>query len=397
MASELLLSPGARLVHVGAHKTGTTAVQGAFSSAAGRLAEHGVSYFGPVPGRTYLKGALAVTGSKPQLGKPVPDLRHWTDLAAGLAAQGDRRVLVSSAFFGDGDAAAAARVVADLGPSPVHPVVTLRPLTRILPSQWQQYVQNGLRLSYEDWLDVTFNRPPGQGPTPNFWRRHRHDELVARWAEAAGPDHVIAIVVDDSDRLMLLRTFEELLGLPAGFLELDDSAENRSLTLGEAELIRLVNVEIDRRGWPEQIYSMFMKGGALKQLKAGYRPGPGEPRVSTPAWALKRAAEIDSEMAGRISDLGVRVVGGISSLAGSPDAAAPAADAPEAAPTVPAAAAAQAIIGAIAGSQVPGQLTVKKQPARVEDRPVRDVDARSLARVLAGRAKRRAARTLPRR
>lgn len=395
MENELLLSPGARLVHVGAHKTGTTAVQGAFSLAAGRLAEHGVSYFGPAPGRTYLKGALAVTGSKPQLGQPVPDLRHWTDLVADLAAQGDRRVLVSSAFFGDGDAAAAARVVADLSPSPVYPVVTLRPLAKVLPSQWQQYVQNGLRLSYEDWLDGTFNRPPGQGPRPTFWRRHRHDELVARWAEAAGPDHVIAIVVDESDRLMLLRTFEELLGLPAGFLELDDSAENRSLTLGEAELIRLVNEEIDRREWPEKIYSMFMKGGALKQLKVGYRPGPGEPRVSTPAWALKRAAEIDTEMAGRIADLGVRVVGSISSLA-APDAL-PAADAPEAAPAVPAAAAAQAIIGAIAGSQVPGQLTAQKQPPRVEDRPVRDVDARSLARVLAGRAKRRAARTLRRR
>jgi hypothetical protein len=267
---------------------------------------------------------------------------------------------------------------------------------RVLPSQWQQYVQNGLRLSYEDWLDVTFNRPPGQGPTPNFWRRHRHDELVARWAEAAGPDQVISIVVDDSDRLMLLRTFEGLLGLPAGFLELDDSAENRSLTLGEAELIRLVNAEIDRRGWPEQIYSMFMKGGALKQLKAGYRPGPGELRVSTPAWALKRAAEIDTEMAGRIADLGVRVVGDISSLSGVPDSAAPA-DELETVPTVPAAAAAAAIIGAIIGSQVPGQLTAKKQPARVEDRPVRDVDARTLARVLAGRANRRAARTLRRR
>ena len=153
-------------------------------------------------------------------------------------------------------------------------------------------------------------------------------------------------------------------------------------------------VEIDRRGWPEKIYSMFIKGGALKQLKTGYRPGPGEPRVSTPAWALKRAAEIDAEMAGRISDLGVRVVGGISALAGSPDAAEPAADAPEAVPAVPAAAAAQAIIGAIVGSQVPGQLTAPKQPAPVEDRPVRDVDARSLARVVADRAKRRAARTL---
>ncbi len=398
MANDLLLEPGARLVHVGAHKTGTTAVQGAFSLARGGLADHGVSYFGPTPGQTYLKGALAVSGAKPQQGQPVPDMRHWTGLAAEVAAQGDQRVLVSSAFFGDGDAAAAARVVEDLGGSRVHVVVTLRPLTKILPSQWQQYVQNGLRLTYEDWLDGTLNQPPDQAPTRTFWRRHQHDELVARWAEAAGPGHVTAVVVDEADRFMLLRTFEQMLGLPGGFLALDDSAENRSLTLGEAELVRLVNEEIKQREWPEKVYAMFMKAGVLRQLKAGYQPGPGEPRVTTPAWALKRAAEIDNEMAGRISALGVRVVGDISSLCGSPDDVAPtAAGTPAAVPMVPASAAAQAIVGAITGSKVPGQLAAETQQVRLEDRPVRDVDARSLTRVLVQRGKRRTARTLRRR
>jgi hypothetical protein len=398
MANELLLEPGARLVHVGAHKTGTTATQGAFSLAGDRLAEHGVSYFGPAPGQTYLEGALAVSGAKPQQGMPVPDMCHWTGLAAEVAAQGDHRVLVSSAFFGDGDAAAAARVVEDLGGSRVHVVVTLRPLTRVLPSQWQQYVQNGLRLPYEDWLDGILNRPPDQAPTRTFWRRHQHDELVARWAEAAGAGNVIAVVVDEGDRFMLLRTFEQMLGLPGGFLVLDDAAENRSLTLGEVELVRLLNEEIKRREWPETIYAMFMKAGVLRQLKAGYQPGPGEPRVTTPAWALKRAAEIDTEIAGRISALGVRVVGDVSSLCGPPDAGAQTgADAPVTAPVVPAAAAAQAIVGAIAGSKVPGRLAAETQPARLEDRPVRDVDARSLARVLAQRGQRRAARALRRR
>jgi hypothetical protein len=191
-----------------------------------------------------------------------------------------------------------------------------------------------------------------------------------------------------------------MLGLPGGFLVLDDSAENRSLTLGEAELVRLLNEEIKQREWPEKVYAMFMKAGVLRQLKAGYQPGPDEPRVTTPPWALKRAAEIDAEIAGRIAALGVRVVGDLSSsLRGSPDDAAQAsAGAAADAPMVPAAAAAQAIVGAIAGSRVPARLAEEEragpQTVRLEDRPVRDVDAMSLARVLVGRGRRRAASTL---
>jgi hypothetical protein len=407
MATDLLLSPGARLVHVGAHKTGTTAVQGAFSQASDRLAEHGVSYFGPIPGKTYLEGALAISGRKSQLGKAVPSMERWTALTADVAAEGERRVLVSSAFFGDGDEGVAARVVEGFGGSRVYPVITLRPLTKVMPSQWQQYVQNGLRMPYADWLDGELNKPREEAPTPTFWRRHRHDELVARWAAAAGAGNVIAVVVDDSDRFMLLRTFEEMLGLPSGFLELDQSAENRSLTLGEVELIRLINEEFTRRNWPEKVYASLMKGGVLRQLKVGHQPGPEETRVTTPAWALKRAAEIDTEIAANIAALGVRVVGDISSLSGQPaDAARMGADSPQAAPMVPPAAAAQAVLGAMIGSKVPEQViaakavkkpakkaVVKKKPVRLEDMVVRDLDYKTLVRVLVARAKRRARRT----
>src|SRR5256885_691903 len=39
---DLTLAAGARLLHIGPHKTGTTAIQGAFYLARGRLAAHGV-------------------------------------------------------------------------------------------------------------------------------------------------------------------------------------------------------------------------------------------------------------------------------------------------------------------------------------------------------------------
>jgi hypothetical protein len=395
---DLQLAAGTRLIHVGAHKTGTTAVQGAFHLARERLPEHGVSYFGPAPGATYLEGALAVTGRKAQLGKAVPDMRHWTALTADVAAQGDHRVLVSSAFFGDGDDEATGRVVEGLGGPRVHVLVTLRPLAKILPSQWQQFVQNGLRLRYPDWLDGVLNRPRAEVPTPSFWQRHRHDELVSRWAAAAGPGNVTVIIVDESDRLRLLRIFEKMLDLPGGLLELVRTAANRSLTPGEAELIRLLNEEAKRRDWPERVYSRLIRGGAVNHLKTDYQPAPGEQRIVTPPWALKRAAEIGAEMAANISALGVRIVGDISELGRAPaELAEMGVDVPQATPVISAEAASAAVLGIIVASRLPAQLAAASRPRPVADRPVREVDAKSLVGVLVKRGRRRVRSTLRRR
>ncbi len=91
-----------------------------------------------------------------------------------------------------------------------------------------------------------------------------------------------------------------------------------------------------------------MRRGAIRHLKVGYQPMPGEPSIVTPPWALKRASEIGAEMAGNISALGVRIVGDISSLgAPSADAAQMGADPSLVTPLVPPAAAAKAVLGAI--------------------------------------------------
>ncbi|MBO0809338.1 MAG: hypothetical protein J2P32_13660 [Actinobacteria bacterium] len=399
----LLLPPGTRLIHVGSHKTGTSAVQGAFELARDRLPEHGVSYYGAAPGRTYLEGALAVTGRKPQLGKQVPDLSEWTALTRAVAAEGDRRVLVSSAFFGDGDTEATSRVVEGFsGDWPVHFVITLRPLTKIMASQWQQFVQNGHTRRYEDWLDGVLNRPPGEQPTPLFWHRHRHDRLVGRWAEAAGADRVTVVIVDESDRMMVLRTFEAMLGLPGGLLVPDAATTNRSLSLAEAELIRLLNEEAKRRKWPEQVYARLVRSGAINHLKRGYQPGPGDQRIVTPPWALKQIAEIGAEIAAGISSLGVRVIGDVSSLGATPAGIADKGpDLPVEVPGIPPPAAAQAVLGVILASKLPDHVSAGRswptdQAARTEDRPVREVDAKTLVRVLAGRGRRRVRRALRR-
>jgi hypothetical protein len=373
-ADDLQLQAGARLLHIGPHKTGTTMIQDALHLARQRLAARGVVY--PGTGRQPLQAILAVTGQPRLFGEPEPDMAHWALLVREVTSARDQRVVVSSEFLAEASDAAACRVVSELGGPRVHVVVTLRPLSRILPSQWQQYLQNGYRFPYLEWLEGILKDPPDT-PTPGFWRRHRHDELVARWMKAA--QDVTVVVVDDDDRMMLLRTFESMLGLPRGFLIPGQNAANRSLTLAEAEVVRLLNVEFGRREWPSRNYARFVRYGAVQELKTR-QPRPGEPRIATPVWALKRATEIGAEMAENIAALGVRVIGDLSSLGDLPEA-----DAEPAPPMLPAEAAVQAIVGALRVGGVAGS-----KPAD----PLANVDARSMTRALARRGRQRMQRTL---
>jgi hypothetical protein len=406
---DLTLAAGTRLLHIGPHKTGTSAIQGACHLARERLAAHGVVYAGA--DRQPMRATLAVTGRPAMLGESRPDMAYWDKLVRDVREAGDQRVVVSSEFFADANDEAARRVVTDLGGPRVHVVVTLRPLAKVMPSQWQQYLQNGLRTPYLEWLDGMLRQPPYDRPTPTFWQRHRHDKLIARWVAAAGAQNVTVIVVDGSDRLALLRTFESLVGLPDGFLVREDDVVNRSLTLAEAEVVRQLNEEFKRREWPGASYAKFMRYGAVRQMKAR-GPLPGEPQIATPAWALDRVAEISAEMTGNIAALGVRVVGDLSALSSSPDVSAlgrspdlsspgrspvqsaeAGAEAGTAGPVIPVEAAAQAVLGAILAGGIADQASAVDGRA-VADRPVREVDARRLAGVLVRRGRQRMRRAL---
>ncbi|MDQ1695078.1 MAG: hypothetical protein QOJ03_431 [Frankiaceae bacterium] len=381
---------GTVLLHIGPHKTGTTALQGAFHSNRDALAEHGVHYAGR--GRQPMLAALAMTGRPGRRGDTQTSPRRAEALAEEVAGALSQRVVVSTEFLADASADAAREAVRRLGGPRAQVVVTLRPLGRIMPSQWQQYVQNGLRARYDVWLDHMLNKPPYNRPTPSFWYRHSHDQLVQRWVAATGgPDKLTVVVLDESDRGMVFRTFERLLDLPEGLLVPESGVPNRSLSLGEVEVIRLLNHEFRRQKWSNEVYGRFIRNAVAKQLLEHRRPAPGEPVITTPKWAMERAAEIGTAAAASIAASGVRVIGDLASLGavldgGAPDKAEPSPD-----PLIPASAAAIALIGTITAS---GQTGPVASPIEPNDDPevtaVGAVDTRTLARVVAARVRRRA-------
>lgn len=353
----LLLPERSVLLHIGPQKTGTTAIQGALFRARPQLLEHGVLHSGQRRQPRTAVQVLREAGISD--GSGAPRFWHWEQLVEQVTSAADKRVIVSSEGFADATDVTARRAVRELGESRVHVVVTLRPLTKLMPSQWQQYVRNRAESTFDFWLQSMLNRPPYERPTPTFWHRHHHDLLAERWASIVGPENVTVIVLDESDRDFLLRVFEQLVGLPVGLLVAEQETENRSLTLGEIELVRQVNAEFRRRGMSDDVYRELVADGLVAQMRTGRGPLADEPRILMPQWALDRAAEIGAAAAEKLSGLGVRIVGDVSTLGATAVAQQPKDVMPaESALAIDAAAA------AVVGTLLAGRLFDKPAPAK---------------------------------
>jgi hypothetical protein len=309
--------------------------------------------------------------------------------------------MISSEWLAETPEHGVERVIRDLGGvGKVHVVATMRPLVKIMPSAWQQYLQNGNRVPYGKWLKGMLVTEPYEWPTASFWRRHRHGEILTRWAHAAGPENVTAIIVDSRDHGLLLRQFEAMLGLPDGLLQPQPpDKDNRSLSWPEAEMLRLVNKTVRERDWSDSVFRSIVRLGVVDRL-ASMRPDVTSlPKIGMPAWAAELASELGAADVATINGLGIHVVGDLDSLGRMPtdDSIT---DRPPA--MVPAGIAAEAILAAIqasieygkreagsAGGPTVSLIPDPKQPAPVPG-PARAaaIDATVLARRAIGRGRR---------
>jgi hypothetical protein len=179
-----------------------------------------------------------------------------------------------------------------------------------------QYVCDGVSVAWDDWLHAMFDAR-GTKVTPGFWRRHRHHELVARWADVVGPDHLTVLAVREGDRGGVLRDAEGILGLEPGFLHEQEALGNRSLTWPEVEAVRRFNQRVRRDGLSRMELQRVMHFGASRFIK-DEPADPAAPRIELPDWVLPLVrAEADANVAG-IRGTGVRVVGDLAALAEVP-------------------------------------------------------------------------------
>jgi hypothetical protein len=315
----LLIPEGARLLHIGPAKTGTTTLQSGFHHNRAAIAEHGVLYAGP--GRQARSAASAVALGRPIFGRPRRSMAKWDELVEEVQTSTAKRIVISSETFAHCDDAAADRVVEAFDPEKLRIAITMRPLADMLPSAWQQYVQTSSQLSYEAWLQaVLVDDLDGEKTTPSFWRRMRLDRIAERWGSRLGYDRITIVSLAEQEREYVLRVFEEMVGLPAGTLVPDPTEANFSLPYPVAESIRRFNMlyKAQDGGWSIDEHARLIELGSVDLIK---KRGPGVLErypIGTPQWAIDRSAEIVGDINGRLRELGVNVAGDLDALTRSP-------------------------------------------------------------------------------
>ena len=371
---------GSRIIHIGPPKTGTTAVQSALFRRQADLAAYGVAY----PGRRRHERAAvsAAAFSWIPAGYPADIEKHWRRLTDEVRASTAGRVVVSSEIFALAPDPRLPRIVEDLGGPGLQVVITTRPLARMLPSQWQQSIQNREVVGYDEWLEQLFGPDAEPDPyTGSLWRQYRVDRLVQRWGAHVGEENITVVVLDPEDRSMLLGTFERLLGLPAGFLVPAPDENNLSLPYPEAEMLRAFNRRFRAEGHDHELYVRAIRRHAMRQVKAVGLPIMQACPVETPSWAVERANEVAVEMADAIRATGAQVIGDLAHLV----TPVPGTE-PREAPTRVAVDSAAEIAYAMF---IAGRTAALARQRRQRRPAVEQVPARDLARTLVGRAVRR--------
>lgn len=397
MGADLLIPEGGILLHIGPFKTGSTALQQALAAKRDELVALGVRYPGSGNHR-HARAGWGVLGRTPRGWRPAT-IRDWHRLVAALADLEGMRGCVSTEDFGTAGADQVARIVADLGPERLHVVAVARRLDRLLPSQWQQRVKSSHECeSYDRWLEQVLGSRQASRAARSFWAAHDLGSMLGRWVPLLPPERMTVLVSDDSDRGLVPRAFEAMLGLPAGLLDVQADA-NSSMSLDSVELLRRVNRVFKGNDWPDQVHRDLIYRGARRQMPEVVRDSPGVRIPRLPDWAAERVAELSERRVRALREHGVRVVGDPEALPVPAKTTTAASPTPYAAPgSISMDAAVAALEGVVRGALVREARIARSvsRDLRLAGPPVAATSSRTLVHVLARRVlqrlRRRAAR-----
>jgi hypothetical protein len=314
-----LLADGTRLLHIGPHKTGTTSLQNSIRANREEILRQGV-YYGAPEGRLasnrIARSLLRLPFKNPD---EVVGYEEWEDQVARVRASTAKRVIVSGEEFSFCEKKEIRTLLKDLGRERVHVVVTVRPLAKVLPSQWQLDLRGSFTSgSFDEWLRWTL-KPQGirkiamlLGIPHPFWFRHRHDELASRWAAEVGADRVTVVIGDDRDHRVLLRAFEGMLGLTDGTLLPVDGKSNPSLSAEEIAIILRVQQILSQR---HLIFAERVRSRQIQRRLLAQRPrSPSDSKIVIPAWAVESVQEASQKIHDGLIASGVRIIGNPSLL-----------------------------------------------------------------------------------
>ena len=300
-------------LHIGTTKSGTSFLQGVLWSHRVRLAADGILY----PGEDRWAEQVAAVRDVLREGRKTRreiEVGAWEAMRDRMLGWPGRSVIMSMELISLATPERAERIVSSLHPADVHVVITARDLARVIPSSWQESVQNRQTWSWEEFVEgLTGSDQDTSKPAHRFWRQQDVPVIARTWANLVGTDHVHLVVVPraGAPRDELWRRFAPVVGLdPDTYHAPPHLRGNPAVGAASAEFLRRLNVRLGRK-FDIATYERHVKKHVAKETFGQLEDGD---RLRLPAeheaWAVARASEITLQ----ILELGIDVHGDLDEL-----------------------------------------------------------------------------------
>lgn len=251
--------PEPRIVylHIGLPKTGTTFLQQVVSENRPTIADQGLLY----------PGARVDHFLAAQDVLQHPFRGHFDERAKGtwaeIVAEVDQwpgNALISHELLALAQPAQIDTIVQAFPDHQIHLIVTARDLARQLPAAWQEAVKNGLKLTFETYVERARSRATEVDLQRGFWSMQDLTAILDRWHQAVPAQHVHLVTVPPpgADRTQLWQRYSQALAITLPPEQVSARTQNLSLGAAETEFLRRLNEQVrDQLEWPE--YRRFVK------------------------------------------------------------------------------------------------------------------------------------------
>ena len=301
-------------LHIGMMKSGTTYLQSVCDRNVEALRREGLAWVG---------------GSAEQQAAAVMEFRGGDRLMSG--DEGAWRRARQELIEHDGDALISYELLAGLPVSQIRPfaealpaqelivVITVRDLSRVIPSRWQETTQNRGTTSWATYLGAVCD---GSGDDPvhrKFWLQTDAGRVLRDWSGVVPAERMRLITVPPpgAEPDELWRRFAAVVGADPGIGRRTRAFDNTSLGAVSSQLMLRMNGRVEDLQWPS--YRMGFKAGMAKRGLA--KRTTAEPRVGLPPERRRWVEQRTDQMVGEIKAIGPQVVGDLAELVPAPGAA----------------------------------------------------------------------------
>jgi hypothetical protein len=303
-------SSGQRLfLHVGVPKSGTTFLQASLAKNHDALNAAGVLDCGNRK-ETFL-AAVDVRRTHEAWGRGREEVAGAWDALCRRALGHDGTTVISQELLAAASSQQVAAALTPLRGVEVHVVVTARDLARQAAAEWQEGIKHGRRMTFDQFRRHVAAMDTETDYAQKFRAAQELPGVLGRWSAQVPRErvHIVCCPRPGSPPEALWRRFTEVIGDLADLPSAGPQHANASLGSAETDLLRRVNIALDKR-LPQPDYGQVVKQLYAQRLLAD----SASPRPVVPEGMYDDLRVISQRWVKELADAGYAVHGDLDEL-----------------------------------------------------------------------------------